>query len=41
MSLLEELEQKARGICATIVYPEPQDERIVEAARSQFELVRS
>jgi len=32
MSLLEELEQKARSVRAAIVYPEPQDERIVQAA---------
>ena len=33
MSLLEELERKATGFGATIVYPEPEDERIVEACR--------
>ena len=32
MSLLEELERAAKAIRATIVYPEPQDERIVLAA---------
>ena len=32
MSLLEELAQKAKAICPIIVYPEPEDERIVKAA---------
>jgi phosphate acetyltransferase len=32
MSLMEDLEGKARGSGARIVYPEPQDPRIVEAA---------
>jgi len=33
MALLEELEERARGTGAIIVYPEPQDGRIVEAVR--------
>jgi len=33
MSLMEELERRARRAGAVIVYPEPEDERIVEAAR--------
>ncbi len=32
MSLLEELQEKARAVQATILYPEPEDERIVRAA---------
>ena len=32
MSLIEDLERKARSVGATIVYPEPEDERIVQAA---------
>ena len=32
MSLLSELEEKARVVRATIVYPEPEDKRIVQAA---------
>jgi phosphate acetyltransferase len=32
MSLLEKLEENARSICPVIVYAEPEDERIVEAA---------
>lgn len=32
MSLLDQLEEKAREICPVIVYPEPEDERIIEAA---------
>lgn len=32
MSLLEKLESKATQVCPVVVYPEPEDERIVEAA---------
>jgi len=32
MSLLEDLETKARAICPRILFPEPEDERIVQAA---------